>query len=85
MTLRVLSLGDAAFTVEFASGFDGAARRAVVRLDFAIVGARAEGRLPGVVDTGPTFRLLTVHHDPLAVSRADLEPQIGALVEVAEG
>lgn len=79
MTPRILSLGDRAFTVEFAPGFDDHARRAVQALDRAIRAARAEGRLDGVIDTAPTFRSLTVHYDPLVARRAELEPEIAAL------
>jgi KipI family sensor histidine kinase inhibitor len=79
MSMRILSLGDRAFTVEYAPGFDATARAAVVHLDAAIKSARAAGELQGVVDIAPTFRSLTVHYDPLLTTRAELEAAIRAL------
>jgi KipI family sensor histidine kinase inhibitor len=79
MTHRFLSLGDSAFTVEFAPGFEAAARRSVAALDAAIAAARDEGRLLGVTGTTPTFRSLTVHYDPLQACRASLDPAIAGL------
>ena len=38
------------------------------------------GALPGVVETVPTFRSLTVLYDPLVTSRAVLDPQLRALL-----
>lgn len=84
MRPRVLSLGDSAFTIEFAPDFDAAARRAVVRLDAALAAKRGEEALAGVVDVVPTFRSLTVHYDPLVTSRAELEPSVTGLVDSAE-
>jgi KipI family sensor histidine kinase inhibitor len=80
MNMRILSLGDGAFTVEFAAGFDAAARRSVTRLDAAVAAACGAGRLRGVTGTTPTFRSLTVHYDPLLGSRATLEPQVAGLI-----
>lgn len=80
MIPRVLSLGDRAFTIEFADGFDDAARAAIMRLDSAIARVRADGKLCAIVDIAPTFRSLTVHFDPATTTRATLEPQVLALV-----
>ena len=77
--MRILSLGDRALTVEFASGFDANARRAVILYDRAIMQARNAGVLPGIVDVAPTFRSLTVHYDPFQTTRVDLEQSIRAL------
>lgn len=79
MTPRILSLGEAALTVEFAPGFDDAARAAVVRLDAAIAAAREAGGLPAVLDVVPTFRSLTVHYDPAVATRAAIEPVLATL------
>ncbi|WP_425093430.1 5-oxoprolinase subunit PxpB [Tropicimonas sp. S265A] len=83
--MRFLSLGDRAFTVEFATGFDDRARVAVTRLDAAIAAAREAGDLQGVVDVAPTFRSLTVHYDPVQTTRAVLEPVVAALVNSETG
>src|SRR5438477_1052259 len=49
-------------------------------LHAAIGQAAANGALPGVVETVPTIRSLMVSYDPLATSRAKLEPEIDALI-----
>lgn len=77
--MRFLSMGDRALTVEFASGFDAAARAAVVALDQAIMHARDTEALAGVLDVAPTFRSLTVHYDPFLITRAALENAIRGL------
>jgi len=79
--MRLLAMGERALTVEFAPGFDDAARRSVARLDAAIARARAAGRLPAVIDTAPAFRSLTVHYDPLVTPHARLAPAIAALAD----
>ena len=49
-------------------------------LHTAIVQARDAGEITGVVETVPTMRSLMVTYDPLATSRAELQPQVDALV-----
>ena len=85
MTMRILALGDGAFTVQFAETFDAEAQHAVTRLDAAIAAEREAGRLTEVIDTTPTFRSLSIHYDPLNTRRAELEPRITALAEDLEG
>ena len=46
----------------------------------AIGAAKASGDLPGVVETVPTMRSLMVTYDPLATTRAELQPRIDALI-----
>lgn len=74
--MRFLSVGDRALTVEFGDAIDRELSRKVLRLDRAI----REETPPGVVETVPTFRSLTVHYDPAATSRADLERIITGLL-----
>ena len=69
---RILDAGDAAFTVEFGDGIDPALRAAVSALDQAIAREQAAGQLPGLIETMPTFRSLTVFFDPLATGRRAL-------------
>ncbi len=83
--MRILSLGDRALTVEFASGFEPEARQAVITLDKALSDAREAGTLPGVLDVAPTFRSLTVHYDPLQIKRASLEASLRQLVTATSG
>lgn len=73
--LRVLAAGDTAFVVEFGDAIDRALNAQVMALHRAIAAAR----LPGVVETLPTFRSLMVFYDPLTITRAELEPQVMAL------
>ncbi len=49
-------------------------------LHTAIVQARDAGEITGVVETVPTMRSLMVTYDPMATSRAELQPQVDALV-----
>lgn len=79
MTPRFLSLGDRAFTVEFAPEIDARARAAVARLDGAIASVRYDGGLQAVIDVVPTFRSLTVHYDPLVAGRAEIETVVAEL------
>jgi KipI family sensor histidine kinase inhibitor len=78
--VRYLSCGDTAFSVEFGTAIEPAINAKVMGLHVAIKAEAAAGRLPGVVETVPSFRALLVHYDPLRTSRAALEPAIDRLV-----
>lgn len=82
MNHRILDAGDAALTVEFGSIIDPTLLAAVNALDAAVQRHRRAGRLPGVIETMPTFRSLTVFFDPLVTDRdavlATLQPLIAA-------
>ncbi|MCE4223757.1 5-oxoprolinase subunit PxpB [Methylobacterium sp. C25] len=78
MTLRyprLLACGDTAFTVEFGDAIDADLNAAVLALDASLT----EASLPGLVETVPTYRSLTVHCDPVAVDPAELGQQVLAL------
>lgn len=77
--MRVLDLGDSAFTVEFGATIDPALQAQVAALDAAIAAARDTPALAGLIETVPTFRSLTVRYDPLATTRASLEAAVRAL------
>lgn len=77
---RILDLGDRAITVEFGDAIDPALLARVAALDHAC-GAAA---LPGVVETVPTFRSLTIIFDPLRTSRSKLLPALERLLAVPE-
>ena len=49
-------------------------------LHAAIGQAREAGQLAGVVETVPTMRSLMVTYDPLSTTRAELQPEIEALL-----
>jgi KipI family sensor histidine kinase inhibitor len=78
--VRFLSVGDRALTVEFGDTIDRELSREVLRLDHVI---RAKPP-PGVVETVPTFRSLTVHYDPALTSRADLGRAITGVLDQRE-
>lgn len=66
--VRLLPLGDTAWTVEFGEIIDPALHARVLGLAQAVEAERSAGRLSAIVDVVPTFRSLTVHFDP---SRCD--------------
>ncbi len=64
--VRLLPLGDTAWTVEFGDRIDPALHARVLGLVDALDAARKqENHLAGIVDVVPTFRSLTVHYNPL--------------------
>jgi inhibitor of KinA len=77
MTPRILDLGDRALTVEFGDAIDPALLARVAALDHAC----AQAALPGVIETMPTFRSLTLIFDPLVTSRTELLPALEALLD----
>ena len=69
-SVRLLALGDAAWTVEFGDRIDPELHARVQGLGAALEMAREAGltagaELAGILDVVPTFRSLTVHFDPL--------------------
>jgi len=80
VSVRYLSCGDTAFTVEFGNEISPQINGQVMALHAAIGAAKAAGKLEGVVETVPTMRSLMVTYDPIATSRTDLQPRIDALI-----
>lgn len=80
MSVRYLSCGDTAFSVEFGNEVSPAINGQVMALHAAIGGAGKSGKLAGVVETVPSMRSLMVCYDPMATSRAELQPKIAALI-----
>ena len=80
MSVRYLSCGDTAFTVEFGNEILPQFNAQVMALHAAIGAANAAGKLKGVVETVPSMRSLMVMYDPMATSRAELQPQIATLI-----
>ena len=72
MTPRLLDAGDAAFTIEFGNAINPELLAAVQSLDRLVAHEQAAGRLPGLIETMPTFRSLTVFFDPLVTGRMEL-------------
>jgi KipI family sensor histidine kinase inhibitor len=80
VSVRYLSCGDTAFTVEFGNEISPQINDQVMALHAAIGTAKAAGKLAGVVETVPSMRSLMVTYDPMATSRADLQPRIDSLI-----
>ena len=80
MSVRYLSCGDTAFTVEFGNEISPEINGRVMALHAAIGRSREAGELAGVVETVPTMRSLMVAYDPMVTSRADLQPRIDTLI-----
>ena len=72
--VRLLDAGDAAIPIAFGDTVDPALVARVLALDAAIEQGRRDGGLPGLIESMPTFRTLTLFFDPLVTSRAALIP-----------
>lgn len=77
---KILQAGDAALVVEFGTAIDAALNDIVHRLDAAI----AEARIPGLVETVPTYRSILVLFDPLIATAADIAKACLALAETLD-
>jgi KipI family sensor histidine kinase inhibitor len=80
VSVRYLSCGDTAFTVEFGNEISPQINDQVMALHAAIGAAKAAGKLGGVVETVPSMRSVMVIYDPLATTRAELQPKIATLI-----
>lgn len=77
---RLLSLGDAAWTVELGERIDPALHHRVTGLASRIADLRgSDPLLAGVTDLVPTFRSLTVHFDPWQADASALGQRLLAL------
>ena len=70
--LRLLPLGDTAYTVEFGRDIDPAIHAQVLGFANALDAMAANGLLEGVVEWVPTFRSVTVHFEPDRADPAEL-------------
>jgi inhibitor of KinA len=80
---RFLPAGDTALVIELGETVDRAVSAQVLALSARVEAAR----LPGVIETVPTFRSLMVHYDPLVTSQAKVtsavRPMLSALDQTA--
>jgi len=76
VSVRYLSCGDTAFSVEFGNEISPEINGRVMALHAAI----GQAKIAGVVETVPSMRALMVCYDPMATSRAELEPAIEGLI-----
>ncbi|MBL8351293.1 MAG: 5-oxoprolinase subunit PxpB [Burkholderiaceae bacterium] len=84
MNARLLDAGDGAVTIEFGDRIAPDLVARVRALDQVLEAAVARGELPGVIETMPTFRSLTVLYDPLQTTRSALDPALSALLQQAD-
>lgn len=76
MPTRFLHCGDTAFVVQLGDVIDRDLNTKVLRLQANV---RAQN-IPGVIETVPTFRSLTVHYDPLQIGAAELQRMVEQLI-----
>ncbi|MBI1988417.1 MAG: 5-oxoprolinase subunit PxpB [Betaproteobacteria bacterium] len=81
MNVRFLPAGDSAVIVEFGDRIDRLLSERVLRLSALVRAAK----LPGVIETVPTFRSLMVHYDPFATDSASLTVAIENLLDSSRG
>lgn len=81
MAPRLLSLADGALLVEVGDAISPALLERVSALDAAVRAEAEAGRLPGVVETVPTYRSLAILYDPLVTTRAALERAVVPLLD----
>ncbi len=82
--LRLLPVGDTAWTIEFGNRIDPALHARVLGLAGALAPAREGGAnkdFAAIVDVVPTFRSLTVHYNPLACDGERLGAALALLAE----
>ncbi len=73
---RILTAGDTAIVVEFGDNID----RGLNAIVLALARRLDESCLPGLIETIPTFRSLTVFYEPAILSRAALEVHVAGIV-----
>ncbi|SBW11060.1 Allophanate hydrolase subunit 1 [uncultured delta proteobacterium] len=80
-TPKYLGAGEKCLVVEFSDAID---REANIRLQ-GLRRALEKRSIPGMIELVPTYRSLSIYHDPLVLSREDLLPQIeNALQDVSQ-
>jgi inhibitor of KinA len=73
---RILTAGDTAIVVEFGDSIDQGLNAIVL----ALARRLDESRIPGLNETIPTFRSLTVFYEPVVLSPTTLERHIAGIV-----
>jgi len=72
---RLLPAGDSAVVVEYGEGIDPGINSTVRMLHRAL----SAGWHPGIIETVPTYRSVTVHYDPTVLSCQAVEELIGLI------
>jgi KipI family sensor histidine kinase inhibitor len=76
MTPRFLPCGDTATTIEFGLDIDDEVNALCLAFDAAL----ADAAIPGVIETLPTYRSVTVQFDPLVLDLAGFEARALAIL-----
>jgi inhibitor of KinA len=77
--VKILQAGDTALTIEFGDNATRELSAQVLALDRRLAAA---GAVPGIVETVPTMRSLTVYYDPLLTSHAAVAKAITPLLDM---
>ncbi|MCC8194456.1 MAG: allophanate hydrolase subunit 1, partial [Deltaproteobacteria bacterium] len=79
-TPKYLGAGEKCLVVEFSDAIDREANIGLQGLRRAL----EKRSVPGIIELVPTYRSLSIYHDPLALSREELLPQVeNALREIS--
>ncbi len=81
MKPRFLSLGDSAVTVEFGNQINKKLLATVTAFDALLRHECESGNLPGLIETVPTYRSLTIIFEPALLTAAKLKDRIMPLIE----
>jgi inhibitor of KinA len=79
--VKILSAGDTALTIEFGDAATRELSARVLALDRRLTSTLA---LPGIVETVPTMRSLTIYYDPRVTSHAILSETVKPLLNLAD-
>lgn len=79
--VRLLALGERAWTIEFGDRMDPTLHRRAMALCAAVRDAVASGEVAGIEDVVPTFRSATVYFDPAVVDGDALADRLVALAD----
>jgi inhibitor of KinA len=77
---KVFTAGDTALVIEFGEAID----RTLSAWVLALARRIDEARMPGVIETVPTFRSLMVYYEPITLPAAELIGRIEALMDGVE-
>jgi len=80
MDCRVLYLGDRALTFELDDHISMQTNRNILGIHAVLKEFIARGDFPGVIESVPTLRSLTVHYDPLIVIPSEVEAYIMPII-----
>jgi inhibitor of KinA len=78
--VKMLTAGDTALTIEFGDAATRELSAQVLALDRLLASTLT---LPGIVETVPTMRSLTIYYDPLVTSQATLAEAVTPLLNLA--